>query len=70
MKDKTKWAKGLSLEELEAIVRRWPVDIADKQSGLSAAGFELRRRNRKAKEENLAEFSAKRCAESLANRDK
>lgn len=65
MKDKTKWAKGLTDDELAAIVRRWPLTIADLQSGLSAAKFELRRRNRKAKEEYAAGFSAKRCAERL-----
>lgn len=65
MKDKTKWAKGLPDDDLAAIVRRWPVTIADLQSGLSAAKFELRRRNMKAKEDYHAGFSAKRCAEKM-----
>lgn len=65
MKDKTKWAKGLPDDELAAVIKRWPGTIADLQSGLSAALFEQRRRNRKAKEDYYAVFSAKRCAERL-----
>lgn len=65
MKDKTKWAKGLPDDELDAVIKRWPGTIADLQSGLSAALFEKRRRNRKAKEDGPAGYSAKRCAERL-----
>lgn len=65
MKDKTKWAKGLPDDELAAVVKRWPGTIADLQSGLSAALFEQRRRNRKAKEDYHAGFSAKRCAQKF-----
>lgn len=68
MKDKTKWAKGLPDDELAAIVRRWPVTIADLQSGLSAANFELRRRNRKAKEEGERGLSRRVFGEALRGR--
>ena len=62
MKDKTKWAKSLPDDELAAVVKRWPGTIADLQSGLSAAMLEKRRRNRKAKEDSPAGFSAKRLS--------
>lgn len=65
MKDKTKWAKGLTTDQLRQIKRTWPGTIADMQSGLSAAGFELRRRDRAEREAGTEAFSAKRCAERL-----
>lgn len=65
VKDKTKWAKGLTTDQLRQIKRTWPGTIAEMQSGLSAAGFELRRRDRSEREADSTGYSAKRCAERL-----